>query len=122
MAAGKYNFTLQQGSTWDQYINLKDGNGAYVDLQVYTASMQIKTEPGGSKFADVSCSIQQTSGSSQYATIRLQLTSTDTSNLSFDRAHYDIEIASGSLSDPQYPQYVERVLQGKIKLSKEITT
>ena len=41
------------------------------------------------------------------------LSATDTSNLTFDTAVYDIEIEKGGL--------VTRLLQGKIKLSKEVT-
>ena len=121
MSAGKWNFIIPQGSTWDQYINLKDGTSTLIDLSKYTASMQIRTSAGGTLYKAVSCSIEPTSGSSTSGSIRLQLTHEDTAAFTFDKAAFDIEIASGS-ADAANTRYVERVLQGRIKLDKEVTT
>ena len=121
MPSAKHTFIIEQGTTWDQYINLKDGNSSVVDLELYTASMQIRTSTGGTKLADVSCSIVETSGSTTYGTVRMQLNHEDTAALSFDTAVYDLEIASGSLTNAE-TRYVERILQGRIKLDKEVTT
>tara|TARA_R110000744_G_scaffold163968_1_gene281076 strand:- start:1488 stop:1853 length:366 start_codon:yes stop_codon:yes gene_type:complete len=120
MPSAKYTFIVEQGTTWDQYINLKDGNSSLVDLEFYTASMQIRSSFGGTKYADVSCSIHETSGSTTIGTIRMYLTHEDTSNLSFDTAVYDLEIASGSTATAN-SRYVERILQGRVKLDKGVT-
>ena len=117
MAAGKHTFILQQGSTFDQLINLKDSAKDPVDLQDYDARMQIRSGFGGTLFANVSCSIVQTSGSSTFGTVRLQLAAANTDDLDFKEGLYDLEIFSGSVVP-----YVERILQGKIKLDKGITT
>ena len=118
MAAGKYNFTIEQGTTWDQYVNVKDANSVSIDISYYTASMQIRNTYGGTKYADVSCSITVTSGSTVSGSVRMELNSDDTSRLTFGTAYYDVEIASGSTTAP----YTTRLLQGQIKLSKEVTT
>jgi len=39
MAAGKYSFTIEQGSTVDFEITYKDSNGNPVDLTGYQARM-----------------------------------------------------------------------------------
>ena len=39
MAAGIYSFTIEQGSTWDQYLNIASSDSKPVDLSEYTASM-----------------------------------------------------------------------------------
>jgi len=120
MPSAKHSFIIEQGTTWDQYINLKDGNSSLVDLEFYTASMQIRSTAGGAKYANVSCSIVATSGSATFGTIRMKLTHEDTATLSFDTAVYDLEIASGSTTNPQ-ARHVERILQGRVKLDKEVT-
>tara|TARA_R110000796_G_scaffold45858_1_gene110910 strand:- start:670 stop:1014 length:345 start_codon:yes stop_codon:yes gene_type:complete len=114
MAAGKYSFIIEQGTTYDQYINIKDTNQDLLDLSEYTASAQLKSGPGGDKHADFTSSIELTSGSTTKGTVRLYLSADTTSTLAFDTALYDIELRSGS--------YVTRLLQGRVKLSKEITT
>ena len=43
MAAGKYSFTIEQGSTVDFEIAYKDSNSDPIDLTSYTARMQIST-------------------------------------------------------------------------------
>ena len=114
--AGKFNFILTQGTTFEQFINLKDANEDPLDLQDYKPRMQIRSGFGGDLFANVSCSITQTSGSNIQGTIRLNLTAEDTANLNFTKGLYDLEIASGSIKP-----YVQKVLKGTVKLNKEIT-
>ena len=108
MAAGIYSFTIEQGSTWDQYLNIVSSDSKPVDLSQYTASMQIRSanNRSGTLYATVSCSIQPTSGSADdqgnpiSGSVRLLLTSTDTNALDFTNGYYDVEIASGSLAGP----------------------
>ena len=65
MAAGIYSFTIEQGSTWDQYLNIVSSDSKPVDLSQYTASMQIRSTntKAGTLYATVTCSIEPTSGS-----------------------------------------------------------
>ena len=79
--------------------------------------MQIRSGFGGDLFANVSCSITETSGSSVKGTILLELAAEDTANLNFTKGLYDLEIVSGSVKP-----YVQKVLKGTVKLNKEITT
>lgn len=131
MAAGIYNFVIEQGTTLDFRIQYLDSQGQPIDLSGYHAKMQIRNEPGGSRlYATLSSSITPdgtglnltplsqsvtlppTSGS-----IGVMLSAYSSSLLNFDKGYYDIEIMSGSGSGRQ----VTRLLQGKIKLSKEVT-
>ena len=41
MAAGKYNFTIEQGATVDFEIAYTDSNGDPIDLTGYDARMQL---------------------------------------------------------------------------------
>ena len=49
--------------------------------------------------------------------IGIFISANNTANFNFDKAQYDLELVSGSGDFP----HVERILQGRIKLSKEIT-
>jgi hypothetical protein len=46
MAAGKYSFVIEQGSTVDFEIVYKDSNSNPVDLTDYQARMQIRPSYG----------------------------------------------------------------------------
>ena len=131
MAAGLYSFILEQGSTFVFRIDYQDSAGAPVDLSEYNARMQIRNEPGGSVlYATLSSSLSPCGTGLNMTPISASLTlpkssgsievyiSAESSSLfSFDKAHYDIELVSGSGACTE----VIRLLQGKIKLSKEVT-
>ncbi|MBT7895864.1 MAG: hypothetical protein HN564_02605 [Flavobacteriales bacterium] len=120
MAAGKYSFIIEQGSTFTRTFKYKDANGDPFDLTGYDVRMQIRSshssltpidtfDNGGEGGFELSIPV---SGSVKNQ-ITLTITATQTAAFTFDQALYDIEIESGSI--------VTRLLQGKIKLSPEIT-
>tara|TARA_R100001244_G_scaffold123178_1_gene92827 strand:+ start:125 stop:493 length:369 start_codon:yes stop_codon:yes gene_type:complete len=121
MAAGQYNFTIEQGATLKKQFTYKDSTGAVVDLDNYVTRMQIRTSQGSdAKIADLDNStlggltILPTTGSAVSGTIELHIHADSSSLYSFDQAVYDLEIISqGGI--------VTRLLQGRIKLSKEVT-
>lgn len=131
MAAGRYSFIIEQGTTLDFEIAYTDSSGIPVDLTDYTGRMHIKPSKGGDSssahivlssslaadgtglnFSGSNSATPPTSGN-----IGIFISAHSSSLLSFNEAYYDLEIASGSL----YP-IVTRVLEGKVKLSKEVTT
>jgi len=133
MAAGIYNFRIEQGATTDFEIVYKDSNGTPVDLTGYTARMDLRQQPGASTSyltlssslgpcgtglnmsgsGGLSASKPLTSGS-----IGVYISHLSSSALNFDEAFYDLEVVSGSGNCA----VVTRLIQGKITLSKEITT
>ena len=125
MAAGKYSFTLEQGSTFERQLTYQDSNGVPIDLTSYSARMQIRPSPGSATlYLTLSSSLQPdgtglnmngltgvnptTSG-----TIGIVISAATSSLLTFDEAAYDLEIYSAS--------YASRIIEGKVKLSKEVT-
>jgi len=127
MSAGLYNFTLEQGTTIDFKIQYKDVSGSAINLTGYGGKMQIK-----SNYADNSPTIYLTLSSSLQAdgtglnfsgsngstptasgSIGVFISADTSSLLTFDTALYDLEITSGSI--------VTRILEGQVKLSKEVT-
>jgi len=130
MAAGRYSFVIEQGATLDFEIAYTDSNGDPVDLTDYNGRMQIKDAQGGTTtYLTLSSSLDPNDGTGlnfsgsnsinppTSGTIGIFISAHSSSLLDFNEAVYDLEIVTGSV----YP-IVTRVLEGKVKLSKEVTT
>lgn len=130
MAAGTYNFTIEQGATLDFEITYKDSNNTPIDLSGYRAKMQIKDQPGGtSTYITLTSTLDNSgtglnmSGSSgtnplSSGSIGVYIAAVSSSLLTFDSGFYDLELISGAGDTAT----VTRLLQGKVTLSKEVTT
>jgi hypothetical protein len=126
MAAGIYNFTLEQGSTIDFSIQYKDSNGDPINLTGYDAAMQIRSnyaDNNPTTYLTLSSSLEPDgtglnleSGSQGY--IQIFISACSSSALNFNTARYDLEIYSGSIGGCPI---TTRILEGQVNLSKEIT-
>lgn len=133
MAAGKYNFTIEQGATVDFEIQYKDSNNNPVDLTGYSGRLMIRSnfanstpapttyltlsssrnaDGTGLNFSGSTGTNPPTSGS-----IGIYIAACSSSALRFTTALYDLEIYSGSGACP----YTVRLLEGQVNLSKEVT-
>jgi len=133
MAAGNYTFTIEQGATTDFEIQYKDSGSNAIDLSGQYAEMRIRATHGGTAIATLTSSMGRSnlsytkhSGSSFLSISGSNLSTSITSgsigvyighaitdSFTFDTALYDIELTNG--------QARTRILQGKVKLSKDIT-
>jgi hypothetical protein len=133
MAAGTYNFIIEQGATLDFEIQYKDSNGDPIDLTGCWGAMQIRSnyadnnpttyitltttlnsDDTGLSFSGsvLNPPLPPTSGS-----IGVYISSCTSSLFNFNNAIYDLEIYSGDNTCP----IVTRLLEGQVQLSKEIT-
>ena len=129
MAAGKYNFTIEQGATVDFEIAYTDSNSDPIDLTGYDARMQLRPSAGSSTlYLTLSSSLGpcgtglNMSGSAGInpptsGTIGIYISAASSSLLDFNQASYDLEIASGSGDCV----VVTRLLEGSVRLSKNVT-
>ena len=124
MASGKYSFVIEQGATIDFEVQYKDSSNAPVNLAGYQARMQIRSDYGGSLIANLSSSLDSDgtglnlSGSNGITpvasgSIGIFISAASSSNFNFNEARYDLELVSGSI--------VTRLLEGKVRLSKNVT-
>jgi hypothetical protein len=132
MAAGTYNFTIEQGTTVDFELQYTDDNDQPIDLTGYSGRMQIKSgfandkpvtylslsssllpDGTGLNFSGSSGNNPLTSGS-----IGVYISACTSSAFTFAKAKYDLELSTGSGDCPT----VYRILEGVITLSKEVTT
>ena len=125
MAAGKHSFIIEQGATTNLNVQWTDASGSAVDLTGYQARMQIRPVIESSDvYISLSSSLQPdgtglnlngsdgvtslTSGS-----IGIYISAYSSSLLNFTEAYYDLEMING--------REVTRLLEGKVRLSKNVT-
>ena len=124
MASGKYSFVIEQGATTDFEVQYNDASGNPVDLSGYHARMQIRSDYGGTLIANLSSSLDSDgtglnlSGSNgttpiSSGSIGIFISAASSSAFTFSEAKYDLELVQGST--------VTRLLEGKVKLSKNVT-
>jgi len=125
MAAGKYSFIIEQGATTNLNVQWTNNSGSAVDLTGYQARMQIRPGIESSEvYISLSSSLSPdgtglnlngsdgetslTSGS-----IGIYISAYSSSLLNFTEAYYDLEMVNG--------REVTRLLEGKVRLSKNVT-
>jgi hypothetical protein len=120
MPAGKYNLTIEQGTTYRFVVVKKDINKEPVDLTGYTARMQIRPD-----FADntatvfASLSTTPTSDGSgitivpEEGKLIVEISAALTETFNFDTGLYDLELYVADT--------VERLLEGRVRNSREVT-
>lgn len=116
MTPGNLDLVIYQGATFKKVVRLTDSTPAAIDLTGATARMQIRAA-----LADETALIELTEANgralvtdAENGKITLLITAEDTAALDFTKGVYDMEI---EYSDGT----VDRVLEGKVKLSKEVT-
>jgi len=126
MPAGRYNFVIEQGATFQLDLQYNDSNNAPIDLTGYSGRLQIRqTIPStavllclssslrpdgtGINFSGSNGTTPPTSGS-----IGIYISAVSSSQLTFDQAVYDLEIESSG-------GFVTRLIEGNVQLSKEVT-
>ena len=128
MSAGRYSFTIEQGTTFQLELIYKDSNQTPVNLSGYSGRMQLRpTVDSTTVYLTLSSSLNADgtglnfSGSSgtnppSSGSIGIYISSCTSSLLNFTNAYYDLEIYSGSNCP-----YTVRLIEGQVQLSKEVT-
>lgn len=116
MTPGSLDLIIYQGSTFKRVIRLTDATPAAIDLTGSTARMHIRQA-----ITDATPMIELNEANGRAlitdaaaGEITLLITDEDTAALDFTKGVYDLEV---EYSDGT----VDRVLEGKVKLSKEVT-
>lgn len=132
MAAGRYSFTIEQGATVDFEIQYLDANETPISLVGYNGRMQIKSDYADNA-PEIYCTLSSSlnpdgtglhfngSGDSKPLTsgsIGIYISAATSSLFKFDTAKYDLELYRPTNNDV----VVVRLLEGQVKINKEVTT
>lgn len=126
MPAGRYNFLIEQGATFQLELQYKDSDNNPINLTGYSGRLQIrqtipsttillclssslKLDGTGISFSGSNGTTPPTSGS-----IGIFISAVSSSQLTFDQAVYDLEIENSA-------GFVTRLIEGGVQLSKEVT-
>jgi len=112
MAAGKYNILIQQGADYIQPITMRDSlTQVATDLTGCTVRGQVRQR---FEDTDALASFVVNYDDLPNGKFTLTISNTVTAALKFDTGVYDVELV--------YPSgVVDRILQGKVVLSQEVT-
>lgn len=127
MSAGRYSFSIDQGSTFKLGVQYLDSTSTPINLTNYSGRMQIRSD-----YADNTNTLYITVSSSIAAdgtglnfngqngdqplssgSIGIYISADKTTSMSFDEGYYDLELYSGS--------FVTRILEGNVIINKEVT-
>lgn len=115
-----YNFTIYQGSTHQETFYGQDASGAALDLSSYHVRLIAKIGQRSISPVIELNSVDDTDNLTEPTATgywTFTLSSTETAALDFETATYVME-----LYDEGSPVEVVRIAQGKIRVSKEVTS
>lgn len=120
---GKYNFNVYQGATWDEEITLRNADQTPMNLTGFEARMQVRATIDSSTVLLTlnNANTRLTVVDATAGKLHLLVAAEDTAllPLAFERQRYvyDLELVRPSPA----PEYVRRVLQGRINCYPEVT-
>lgn len=115
MPAGKLDLLIEQGATFKQSLIVNDGSGAPLNLTGFTARMQIRASvEAADSLIELTTENSRITLTPAQGRVDLLISATDTAGLTFESAVYDLEIVNAGGE-------VTRLVQGKVKLSREVT-
>jgi|TARA_R110000851_G_scaffold301760_1_gene458437 hypothetical protein len=110
MAAGTYNFTIEQGATFTRLLTLKE-NASVMNLAGYSAASQMRsTHDSSTVVGTISANITNASAGQ----LTLSMTASATGGIEEGIYVYDVEITASSGA-------VNRILQGRVTLTPQVT-
>lgn len=123
MSAAKYDFSIEQGSSYSLILVYKDADGNVVDLSNWCARLIWKTNTNdtatfetGHDNTDYKFSLDGPNGK-----LTLLLPATATNNYSFNTAKYDLELQSPDDFYASGGNLTQRILFGTISIVKRFS-
>ena len=124
MAASKYDFSIEQGSSFKISIIYKDQDGNAVDLSGWCARIIWKTNLNATQVFssnNLDDSIYKFTIDEPNGKLTLLMPSTTTNSFSFNTAKYDLELQSPDDLYSGGGKYTLRILFGTINLLKRFS-
>lgn len=124
MAASKYDFKIEQGSSFKFSLIYKDANGDPVDLTNWCARLIWKTNTGSTQIFstdNLDYSIYKFTIDPLNGKLILLLPSSTTNAFNFNTAKYDLELSSPDELYLGGGEYITRILFGTILIVKRFS-
>lgn len=112
MSAGKYDITIDQGSDFELTLVIKDG-GTARDLSGWNARGKLKSTYDAEQSYDFTFTGSGGGSLGDDGTIVMKMANTVTDDITAGFYVYDVEIYEGTS--------VERIIQGKAEVTREVT-
>ena len=110
MAAGTYNFILEQGATFTRTLTVKENNSA-MNLSGYSVASKMRsTHDSSTVVGTFTCTISNATG----GIITMSMTNSVTGAIEEGIYVYDLEMTSGS-------GVVTRLMEGTVTVNPEVT-
>src|SRR6185312_2353599 len=112
--AGRYDFVLKQGSTFVIDVTWKDSESVPVDLTGFTARMQIRSEDvEGPVVIELTTENDGIIITPETGEIRIVISAEESDKADMKKCVYDLELVKDD--------FVERILEGAIRVSLSVT-
>lgn len=124
MAASKYDFTIEQGSSFKLSIVYKDENGSPVDLTGWCARITWKTSNNTTQIfssTNMDYSVYKFTIDPPEGKLTLMIPASTTNSFSFAYAKYDFELQSPDDLYTGGGKFTTRILFGTINISKRFS-
>jgi hypothetical protein len=121
MAASKYDFTIEQGSSFRLVLVYKDANGSVIDLTNWCARLVWKTNTSTTQTfstENLDYSIYKFTIEPLLGKLTLLIPASTTNSFSFNNAKYDLELQSDDDFYLGGGKSIIRLLYGNIVIAK----
>jgi hypothetical protein len=108
--AFKVNLVIDQGTTYNLYVELNDDNGNPLSGDDYTAAAKLRKHYGSANSTSFTAALSNNGT----GVLTLSLTAAQTANLQAGKYVYDVELADSSNN-------ITRVFEGNVLVTPEIT-
>jgi len=108
--ASKVNLVIDQGTTYNLYVELNDQDGNPLSGENYTPSGKIRKHYGSANSTSFAASLSNTGT----GVLILSLTANQTSSLQYGKYVYDVELSDSSNN-------ITRVFEGTVLVTPEAT-
>jgi len=113
MAAGNYDITVDQGSDFTLEVTIKEDSTNVTDLTGYSARAQIRpTKPSETLTASFTCTVADDPTTGK---VEMSLSNAVSKDIPAGSYVYDLEIFTAN------DAVVKRIIQGKVKVTQEVT-
>jgi len=124
MAASKYDFAIEQGTSFKMSLIYKDQNGNPIDLTNWCARIVWKTNTGATQIFssdNLDHSVYKFSIDDINGKLTLMFPSSTTNSFNFNTAKYDLELQSPDDLYSGGGKYTIRILFGTINIVKRFS-